>query len=53
MSEEVPEDWDATEVRVIVGKNFKEVVLDKSKNVLVEFCKYPFCIFRKRSDIYH
>lgn len=41
MSEEVPADWDAKSVKVLVGKNFKEVALDKSKNVFVEFCK-PF-----------
>ena len=39
MSEEVPEDWDKEAVKVLVGSNFKEVALDKNKNVFVEFCK--------------
>merc|ERR1712106_909969 len=37
MSEEVPEDWDATGVKVLVGKNFHEVVMNFEKDVLVEF----------------
>ena len=36
-SDEVPEDWNAGEVKVLVGKNFAEVALDAEKDVFVEF----------------
>lgn len=42
MSEEVPEDWDAEGVKILVGKNFAEVALDETKSVLVEFYA-PWC----------
>ena len=42
MSEDVPEDWDAKPVKVLVGSNFKEVALNQEKAVFVEFCRFYF-----------
>lgn len=38
-SEDVPDNWDAENVKVLVGKNFKEVALDDDKHAFVEFCE--------------
>jgi protein disulfide-isomerase A1 len=42
LSQELPEDWDKTPVKTLVSTNFDEVVLNKAKNVLVEFYA-PWC----------
>eukprot|EP00834_Sanchytrium_tribonematis_P000995 NODE_21_length_42443_cov_0.822808.p6 type:complete len:518 gc:universal NODE_21_length_42443_cov_0.822808:40631-39078(-) len=46
-SDVVPENEYDEEVRVIVGKSFEDLVLDKSKDVLVELYA-PWCGFCKR-----
>ncbi|KPJ20841.1 Protein disulfide-isomerase [Papilio machaon] len=37
LSEDLPEDWAAKPVKVLVATNFDEVVFDTNKKVLVEF----------------
>ncbi|KAL0871764.1 hypothetical protein ABMA27_004262 [Loxostege sticticalis] len=42
LSEDLPEDWAAKPVKVLVATNFDEVVFDANKKVLVEFYA-PWC----------
>ncbi|KAL1427236.1 hypothetical protein MTO96_017530 [Rhipicephalus appendiculatus] len=37
LSQDLPDDWDKHAVKVVVDKNFAEVVFDKTKDVLVQF----------------
>ncbi|XP_046659697.1 protein disulfide-isomerase [Homalodisca vitripennis] len=42
LSQDLPEDWDAKPVKVLVATNFDEVAFNKDKTVLVEFYA-PWC----------
>ena len=41
-SDEISPDWDKEPVKILVGKYFAEIAMDKSKHVFVEFYA-PWC----------
>ncbi|KAJ8969711.1 hypothetical protein NQ314_001625 [Rhamnusium bicolor] len=47
LTQELPEDWDAKDVKVLVASNFDTIALDVNKDVLVEFYA-PWCGHCKR-----
>lgn len=42
LSQELPEDWDKEDVKVLVASNFDQIAFDTGKDVLVEFYA-PWC----------
>ena len=39
ISAELPEDWDSTEVKVLVSSNFNEVAMDKTKEFISKYLR--------------
>ena len=49
-SEELPEDWDAAPVKMLVSSNFAEVALDSSKDVMMLPRKYVASAQKRRGS---